>query len=585
MIDATRRAFLAGTWATALSGLAGGMPGRARAPSLSSVVGTNEVAGEPGPALAGFPAGIRAYPQSFRNWSREIRSPSVWTCAPRTSEDVVAVVNWAHRHGYRARPRGMLHNWSPLSIDPGDSCASRIILLDTTRHLTSVAVDVASRSVTAQAGVTLESLLEQLEAAGLGVHAAPAPGDVTLGGVLAIDGHGTGVRAAGERQTPGHTYGSISNLVRSITAVVWNAELGEYALRTFRRSDPECHAFLVHLGRAFITEVTLQVGANHRLRCQSMLDVKSDELFGSPETQGRTFASYLDSAGRVESIWFPFTDTPWLKVWSVCPEKPAESREVHAPYNYPFSDNVPEELVDVMARLVRGVPQLARAFGSLAYAMVARGLASGRSADLWGWSKDLLLYIRPTTLRVTANGYAVLLARANVQRAIHDFVADYQARVASYEKRGLYPMNGPVEIRVSGVDDPGDLDIESAAAPSLSALRPRPDHPEWDTVVWFDILTIPGTAHANAFYRESEAWMFSHFSADYATVRPEWSKGWAYTEASAWSDSTLLRTAIPEAYRAGQSADNDWDAALATLDKYDPHGVFKSRLLDAMRRA
>lgn len=196
-----------------------------------------------------------------------------------------------------------------------------------------------------------------------------------------------------------------------------------------------------------------------------------------------------------------------------------------------------------------------------------------------------MLYIRPTTLRVAAGGYAVLLARSNVQRALHDFVTFYLTRVADYAARGLFPMNGPVEIRVTGVDDPNDIDIEGAAAPQLSALRPRPDHPEWDTVLWFDIMTIPGTAHANTFYRELETWMFSHFSADYATVRPEWSKGWGFTETSAWSDATMLGTTIPDAYRAGQAPDDGWDAALATLDKYDPHGVFSSPLLEVMRRA
>jgi FAD/FMN-containing dehydrogenase len=584
LVASDTRAFLAETCATALGAIAGWFPGMARVPSLSSVVGIGASA-EADPALPGFPAGIRAYPQAFQNWSREIHSASVWTCAPRTPEEVVAVVNWAHRNRYRARPRGKLHNWSPLTLASDSSCASRVILLDTTQHLTSIAIDVAAMSVTAEAGATLEALLAQLEAAGLGVNASPAPGEVTLGGVLAVDGHGTGVRALSERRTPGHSYGSISNLVRSITAVVWDAELGEYGLRTFSRSDPDSSAFLVHLGRAFITAATLQVGANHRLRCQSILDIQTSELFGPHEAKGRSFASYLDSAGRVESIWFPFTDTPWLKVWSICPDKPVESRAVRGPYNYPFSDDAPQALVDMMSRMVNGVPQLARLFGSLAYAMVARGLASGRSADLWGWSKDLMLYIRPTTLRVSASGYAVLLARSNVQRALHDFVTHYQTRVADYAARGLFPMNGPVEIRVSGVDDPNDVGIECATAPQLSALRPRPDRPEWDTVLWFDIMTIPGAAHANTFYRELEAWMYSHFSADYAAVRPEWSKGWGYTEASAWSDPTMLGATIPDAYRAGQAADDGWDAALATLDKYDPHGVFSSPLLEAIRRA
>ena len=79
---------------------------------------------------------------------------------------------------------------------------------------------------------------------------------------------------------------------------------------------------LVHLGRAFIVEARLQVGTNQRLRCQSRMDIAYTELFAPQGSGGRTFSSFLDSAGRVEAIWFPFTSFPWLKVWSLAPTKP-----------------------------------------------------------------------------------------------------------------------------------------------------------------------------------------------------------------------------------------------------------------------
>ena len=130
----------------------------------------------------------------------------VWTAAPRSADDVVATVNWARANGYRIRPRGYMHNWSPLTLDPGAGAAN-LVLLDTTKSLTAVSVDTSARParVTAQTGVSLESLLATLEPYGLGVIAAPAPGDITLGGALAIDAHGTAVPAAGETLQPGHT--------------------------------------------------------------------------------------------------------------------------------------------------------------------------------------------------------------------------------------------------------------------------------------------------------------------------------------------------------------------------------------------
>ena len=193
----------------------------------------------------------------------------------------------------------------------------------------------------------------------------------------------------------------------------------------------------------------------------------------------------------------------------------------------------------------------------------------------------MLQYIRPTTLRVTANGYAVLARRADVQRVISEFVQFYQNHVDTYKARNEYPMNGPVEIRVTGLDKPADAGA-GAAVPALSALKPRPDRPEWDTAVWFDILTLPGTPAADRFYREIEQWMLANYTGSYATVRPEWSKGWAYTDTAAWQDDTMLTTTIPNLHREGQPPSGSWDTARATLERYDPHRIFRSPLLDRL---
>jgi FAD/FMN-containing dehydrogenase len=527
-----------------------------------------------------FPSNIPLYQQAYQNWSREIRISSLWTCAPRNAAEVLQTVEWARHRNYKVRPRGMMHNWSPLTIGPAATCSSNVVLVDTTEYLTAHSINSAAMTVTAQAGITMEALLTALEQAGLGVTATPAPGDLTLGGALAIDGHGTAVPAIGEQKPIGHTYGSLSNLILSLTAIVWDPAGSQYVLKTFQRTDPQCRALLAHLGRAFIVEATLQVGPNQRLRCRSWFDVPATELFGPAGSAGRTFASYLDSAGRIEAIWFPFTANPWIKVWSVSPNKPLFARAVTTPYNYPFSDSTPQQLVDVLAQILGGDPSAATTLGPLQFNIVASGLVLTFAYDLWGWSKNLLLYIKPTTLRVTANGYAVLMNRSNIQRAVNEFATFYQNRVAAYRAAGNFPMNGPVEIRVTGLDVAAEIGLSGTA--QLSALRPRPDHPEWNVAVWFDILTVPGTPTANQFYREIEQWMLTNYSGTYATVRPEWSKGWGYTDTAAWSDATLLSTTIPNAYRAGQPTNDNWDTAKQLLNQYDPYRIFTSPLLDQL---
>ncbi|MGW1953049.1 cholesterol oxidase substrate-binding domain-containing protein [Streptomyces sp. NPDC001920] len=529
--------------------------------------------------LPDFPADVALYRSAYRNWVGEITADGLWACAPAGPDHVVAVVNWAWRHGWRVRARGASHGWSPLTVTHGTSSDAPVLLVDTAAHLTGLALE-SPTSVRAGAGVTLEALLGYLEEHGLGVTAAPAPGNLTLGGALAVDAHGTAVPARGEQRLPGHTYGSLSNLVLSLTAVVWDEASGAYVLRTYDRDTADCAALLTHLGRSLVTEVVLRAGADTNLRCVSRTDIPAGELFAAPGTDGRTLASFLDRAGRVEAIWFAFTEFPWLKVWSVSPTRPLTSRHVRTPYNYPFSDNVPTPVADLVGRMVSdGAWYLAPVLGNAQYDVAALGLVATRSADIWGPSKNTLLYLRPTTLRIATNGYAVLTGRDQVQRVLAEFTAFYRERLAAYAARGRFPVNGSVEIRVTGLDDPADVGAAGARHPLLSALGPRADRPDWDTAVWLNVLTLPGTPHAHQFLRELEQFGLRTFDGGYAMSRVEWSKGWAYTDEAAWSDDDVLDSAVPGSF--GESA---WVQASGVLDRLDPHGVFGNTFLDRLFR-
>ncbi|NUQ98142.1 MAG: FAD-binding protein [Streptomyces sp.] len=527
--------------------------------------------------LPDFPAEVALYRSAYRNWVGEITADGLWACAPAAADQVVEVVNWAWRHGWRVRARGSAHGWSPLTITEGTASDAPVLLVDTAPHLAAVSLESAT-AVRAGTGVTMEALLTYLEAHGLGVTAAPAPGDLTLGGALAVDAHGTAVPARGEQRLPGHTYGSLSNLVLSLTAVVWDENSGAYVLRTYERDEADCAALLTHLGRALVTEVVLRVGANADLRCVSRTDIPAAELFAAPGSEGRTLASYLDTSGRVEAIWFAFTEFPWFKVWSVARTRPLTSRHVTSPYNYPFSDNIPTVVADLVGRMTSDAAwYLAPVLGKAQYDVAALGLVATLSADIWGPSKNTLLYIRPTTLRVTANGYAVLTTRAQVQRVVAEFTSFYRERLAAYAALGRFPVNGSVEIRVTGLDDPADTELDGARAPLLSALRQSDTHPEWDTAVWLDVLTLPGTPYAEAFLRELEQFLLRTFDGEHALTRVEWSKGWAYTDEAAWSDEKVLGTTVPASLGEGA-----WGQAAGILDRLDPHRVFGNGFLDRL---
>lgn len=529
--------------------------------------------------LPDLPEDVDLYRSAYRNWVGEITADGLWACAPTAPEQVPAVVNWAWRHGWTVRARGSAHGWSPLTITAGTPSDAEVLLLDTGPHLTGLSLD-SPTAVRAGTGVTLEALLTYLEQHGLGVTAAPAPGDLTLGGALAIDAHGTAVPAQGESRLPGHTYGSLRNWVLSLTAVVWDEGAGAYGLRTYHRDEADCAALLTHLGRSLVTEVVLRVGANVNLRCVSRRDIPAAELFAAPGSDGRTLASFVERAGRVEAIWFAFTEFPWFKVWSVAPTRPLTSRHVTSPYNYPFSDNVPTVVADLVGRMTSDAAwYLAPELGTAQYTVAAVGLTATLSADIWGPSKNTLLYIRPTTLRVTANGYAVLTTRAQVQRVVSEFTSYYRERLSAYAAVGRFPVNGSVEIRITGLDDPADAELAGARAPLLSALRQSAEHPEWDTAVWLDVLTLPGTPYADAFLRELERFLLRTYDGEQALTRVEWSKGWAYTDEAVWSDAEVLDTAVPASF--GESA---WGQAAGILDRLDPHRVFGNPFLDRLLR-
>ncbi|MEU9789195.1 cholesterol oxidase substrate-binding domain-containing protein [Streptomyces sparsogenes] len=570
---------------------------RRNALKAAAVAGTLAVppllTGAPAAVAAGaeppeLPAGLTAHRSPYLNWSGEIAHHGLWACAPRTPEDVVALANWAHRAGWRLRPRGKAHNWSPLTITPTTADDAKVLLLDTTEHLTALRLESPAPDgvVRAQTGVTVEQLLEFLGGHGLGVTNTPAPGELTLGGVLAIDGHGTSVPADGETPLPGHTYGTLSNLVLRLTAVVWDADEGAYVLRTFdRATDRDADALLTHLGRAFITEAVLQAGPDTPLRCRSRIDLTVDELFAAPGSplarRGRTFADFMNESGRVEAIWFAYTDKPWLKVWSVSPRRPAASRPTTGPYNYPFSDSLPTPVSRLAGRLVgEGAWYLAPELGAAQYTVAAAGLTATASADLWGPSRDLLMYLRPTTLRETANGYAIVTSRSQVQRVVSEFTSYYRERLEAWAREGRFPVNGQVEIRVSGLDQPADVRAEGARPPLLSVLRPREDRPEWDVAVWVDVLTQPTTPGAMEFYRELERFCLRTFDGGYAETRVEWSKGWGYTATAAWDAEEVISDTVPGTYRAGPAP--SWDRAVRTLDRLDPHRVFGNPFLDRL---
>ena len=190
--------------------------------------------------------------------------------------------------------------------------------------------------------------------------------------------------------------------------------------------------------------------------------------------------------------------------------------------------------------------------------------------------------MKPTTVRIVEAGFAIITSRANIQQVVSDFYTQYTTLLDTFQTAGKFPMNGPVEIRVTGLDNPGDVGITGARVVQLSATRPRPDHPEWDCAVWLDIHTLPRTRWAEEFYREVEQWCLTNYTGDYAGWRVEWSKGWGYTDDAAWTDPVVIGATIPASLTDGQPDGQQFADARTTLNALDPHRIYSTPLLDML---
>lgn len=537
---------------------------------------------EPGAGATppGFPQNIALHRQVYENWALELHVENVWTAQATSYGDVVDIANWAATHGWRVRPSGMRHGWAPFNVTHDQKATAKIVLIEMTA-LGRVSVDKKAKTVWAEGGALMDDIMVALERNGLGMSSIPAPGAITIAGALAINGHGAAVPARGE-DTTGRSYGSLSNRVLAIQVVAWDKAANKFTVQAFSRSHPTAKALLTALGRTIILSVQLRAEDNVNLRCVSRTDVTNAELFAAPDKAGpNSFAALVEKTGRVETIAFPFTKRPWLKYWEVAPVKPPTSRAVSGPYNYPFSDNIPVAVGRLSKLVITKAPQGAVELGALSLAASDAGLTATNTRDLWGPSRATQHYIKATTLPATALSHAVLTSRANIQRVVHEYVAKYNQLVAAYRAKGMYPSNMPVEIRCTGVDNPADCGVAGAEPPSLSATAPRADKPEWDTVVFLSTLALVGNPDLYPFAHEFEQWIIANY-AGYAMVRPEWSKAWACSPQAFWANATMLRTTIPDSYRVGRNANNNWDWTIAKFRELDPHKVFSNNFHDRL---
>jgi FAD/FMN-containing dehydrogenase len=500
-------------------------------------------------------------PRDYENWSRMIRVTGVPTATPQSDEEALALVRWAAQEGYRVRPMGAFHTWSPLAFEE----ASRVIAVDQSRMtgLIDFAYDPVP-AATFRAGTTLAEAVRALEAIdNRGASEAPGwawpdyPGvpDVTIGGMLAIGAHGAGIR---QREDQPDLFGTVSNLVIGFRAIVSDGD--DYVIREFRRDEPEAAALLVHLGAAYLLSVTMRVVPNSYLGRR--VDYPDWEVAYAPTPAAGSMQALVEEHGRVQALWFPFTQTPLVQHFTE--EGYVEGPRVTEPLTVRLSPDLPTAFTtaftQTLAHLPWHTPLVERA------TLREMRHLSPPDHEWHGTSGNMLLYVQHDTLRVVSLAYAVHVRAGAVQAAIHDIAHHFDQMLHDYAHAGHDPINSCLEMRVTDVDRADAVGVPGAVPALLSPGLPLGDS---ERVIWIDLVTTPGMPLAWQFYAEYEAWLWERFPG---SLRPEWSKAWAVSAEGPWTDPTVLAW-VREAIRP----------AVATWDALDARGVFGSPLLDRLR--
>jgi len=600
---------------------------------------------------------IHAERRLYICWDESCAANHVLMCSPKSADEVVQVCNWAADNKWKVRATGIKHNWSPITVQNVgvEKNLNGYVLVSLMEHMTKVSVKPADGEMpplaTVELGCKQKDFLTALEKApggtegiGYGMVHTPAPDDITIGGILAIDGHGTSIPVKSEEpylDPKWANYGSYSNCMVACKAIVWDAKDGKYACKEFRREDGDAIApFLSHVGKALLVEATLQVVPNYYMRCVSRLDIDWETMFpptpADPmQPQKDSMMEFILKSGRAEAIWFPFTDCPWFKHWEVTgPELPEGSTKVDGMTNYTFADDLGPNLTkfyrslvgsdndrhDELVRQIRkdeaerfsgnegkaekknlgtklaewfdevatdvaddaieivGGPRATPFVNKCTRLRVCAGLLDTDTDDIWGPSKNTLIYVKSTTLKVTANGYVVMTTLDNVQECMHVFAKMYHELLQKYKEAGKYPIACPLEIRVTGVDKPDPIfgTTRTTYTPPTSALTydETAEARKWDVALWLDVLSFPGAPNSNDFYVEMEKQLMSHptFIGEKARIRPEWSKGWGYDAAGPWTSESFrdhTRRGLPR-----------WDEMMAQYAKHDPKELFTNAWMD-----
>ncbi|CAI9093511.1 OLC1v1029021C1 [Oldenlandia corymbosa var. corymbosa] len=170
---------------------------------------------------------------------------------PATEEELRQAVANAAKNKLKTKVVTRFSHTIPKLACPATS-DQNAVLISTEKYSSSIAVDAASKVVTADSGVPLRALIDRVEAAGMSLVAAPYWEGVTVGGVISTGAHGSSWWGLG---------GAVHDHVVGVRLIVPATAAEGYAkVVNLRTQDPLFNACVVSLGMlGVISQVTFSL--------------------------------------------------------------------------------------------------------------------------------------------------------------------------------------------------------------------------------------------------------------------------------------------------------------------------------------
>ncbi|KAG0532787.1 hypothetical protein BDA96_04G137200 [Sorghum bicolor] len=238
---------------------------------------------------------------AYGAWSSDRADCPVSAVAyPATEQEVVAAVARASATGARVKVvSGFAHTIPKLACPGGGTGNGTTLLISTARLAGVEEVDVAARTVTADAGAPLRAVIDAAEARGLSLAAAPYWEGVSVAGLVSTGSHGSSWWGRG---------GAVHDHVVGLRLVVAAGEADGWArVVTLRAGDELFPAALVSLGLlGVITKITLSL--EPRFKRSITYDYRDDSTFQDD------FAAHAASHEFADITWYPSQHTAVYRI-------------------------------------------------------------------------------------------------------------------------------------------------------------------------------------------------------------------------------------------------------------------------------